>query len=116
MVENNGVMIDKDGDFLDEMLMKREINDEEKVSVVMDLLFAGYETTAGLLGLLVYFLAKSPKVVEQLKEEHQALRIKKKDGSQPLTWQDIHQLEFNSHVCNHALIRILAHTHGCYGS
>lgn len=90
---------DRGGDFLDEMLLKGDLNNEEKVSIVMDLLFAGYETTAGLLCLLLYYLAQAPKALEQLKEEHQALRTRKKDG-EPLTWEDIQQLEFNSHVCN----------------
>ncbi|MGV7411883.1 cytochrome P450, partial [Mycobacterium kansasii] len=47
-------------------------------------------------------LAHAPKALEQLKEEHQALRTRKKDG-EPLTWDDIQQLEFNSHVIYEAL-------------
>lgn len=82
------------------MMNKRseELNDEERVSIVMDLLFAGYETTAGLLSLLVYYLAQAPEALEQLKQEHQSLTKSKKLGDL-LSWQDIQQLNFNSHVC-----------------
>lgn len=81
------------------MMDKRseELNDEERVSIVMDLLFAGYETTAGLLSLLLYYLAQAPEALEQLKQEHQSLTKSKKHGD-PLSWQDIQQLNFNSHV------------------
>lgn len=94
----------KRGDFLDEMMDKRseELNDEERVSIVMDLLFAGYETTAGLLSLLLYYLAQAPEALEQLKQEHQSLTKSKKHGD-PLSWQDIQQLNFNSHVVNETL-------------
>ena len=55
------------GDFLDELLQKDCLNDEEKVSVLLDLLFAGYETTSGLMALVVYFLAQAPSAIEKLR-------------------------------------------------
>ena len=56
------------GDFLDEMQLKGNLSDEEKVSVALDILLAGYETTSGLLALVVYFIAQSPAcVLQQLK-------------------------------------------------
>lgn len=92
--------IDEEGDFLDQMLLKEEcmLNNEEKVSLVMDLLLAGYETTAGLLALLLYYLFQSPEVLQQLREEHLAVRRKKQNG-ESLTWNDIQQMEFNHNVC-----------------
>lgn len=75
-----------------------ELNDEERVSIVMDLMFAGYETTAGLLSLLLYYLAQAPEALEQLMQEHQTLTKSKKPGD-PISWRDIQQLNFNSHVC-----------------
>lgn len=56
------------GDPFDEILMKEDlISDVEKVSILLDLLLAGYETTSGLLSLLVYFLAQSPQALQTLK-------------------------------------------------
>lgn len=37
------------------------------VSIVMDLLFGGYETTSKLLSLIVYFLEGAPNALESLK-------------------------------------------------
>ncbi|KAK8672510.1 hypothetical protein V6N13_110878 [Hibiscus sabdariffa] len=55
------------GDFLDAVLSKESLSDEETVSVVLDLLLAGYETTATLTSLIVYFLALYPNVLQHLK-------------------------------------------------
>lgn len=55
------------GDFLDELLQKDCLNDEEKVSVLLDLLLAGYETTSGLMALVVYFLAQAPAALRKLR-------------------------------------------------
>lgn len=57
----------QNGDFLDEILGRENLSDEERVSLVMDLLLGGYETTATLLALLIYFLAHSPQALQQLR-------------------------------------------------
>lgn len=103
----------KGGDFLHEILLNGELNDEETVSVVMDLLFAGYETTAGLLAVLLYFLAKSTKVLEQLRQEHQALKRRKRDG-QPWTWEDIQELEFTSNVSTKYVMQYITSSGSLY--
>ncbi|CAL5371748.1 unnamed protein product [Camellia sinensis] len=90
------------GDFLDEIMQKGNLSDEERVSVALDILLAGYETTSGLLGLVVYFIAQSPSVLQQLKEEHQALRRRKKDG-EPLSLEDYKEMEFTSNVISESL-------------
>ncbi|KAG8384892.1 hypothetical protein BUALT_Bualt04G0165500 [Buddleja alternifolia] len=89
-------------DFVDELLAEVCLNDEERVSILLDLLLAGYETTSGLLALVVYFLAHSPSSLQSLQEEHQALRKTKKEG-EPLNWEDYKKMEFTSHVINEAL-------------
>ncbi|KAL8475340.1 hypothetical protein ACS0TY_028138 [Phlomoides rotata] len=90
------------GDFLDKLVENAILNDEEKVSVLLDLLLAGYETTSGLMSLCVYFLAQAPSALQTLQEEHRALRKTKKDG-EPLNWEDYKKMEFTSHVINEAL-------------
>lgn len=54
------------GDFLDELLGKDYVNGDEKVRVLLDLLLAGYETTSGLMALVVYFLAHAPSSLRTL--------------------------------------------------
>ncbi|KAH0707442.1 hypothetical protein KY289_012518 [Solanum tuberosum] len=91
------------GDPFDEILVKEDlISDVEKVSILLDLLLAGYETTSGLLSLLVYFLAQSPQALQTLKDEHLAIRKKKKEG-EPLNWEDYKQMEFTTMVINETL-------------
>jgi len=60
------ILKEKDS-FNEIMLLKGKLSDVEKVSIVLDLLFAGFETTSGLLSLLVYFLAKSSQALQNLK-------------------------------------------------
>ena len=43
------------------------VSDEEKVSLVLDLLLGGYETTSLLMSFTVYFLGTSPLALQQLK-------------------------------------------------
>lgn len=54
-------------DFLDSIMKNQELNDDEKISVLLDILLAGYETTSGLMALILYFLAHSPSALQQLK-------------------------------------------------
>ncbi|KAL6551449.1 hypothetical protein OROGR_007603 [Orobanche gracilis] len=92
------------GDFLDEILANVWLSDEERVSVLLDLLLAGYETTSGLMALVVYFLAQAPSSLQTLQEEHRVLRKRKKDnGEELLNWEDYKNMEFTSHVLNEAL-------------
>ncbi|KAL4379601.1 hypothetical protein GQ457_02G020670 [Hibiscus cannabinus] len=85
------------GDFLDAVLSKESLSDEETVSVVLDLLLAGYETTATLTSLIVYFLALYPNVLQHLKREHDAIRENKRKG-EPLNWEDYQKMEFTGNV------------------
>ncbi|KAH7841926.1 hypothetical protein Vadar_013176 [Vaccinium darrowii] len=64
----------KKGDFIGEMLQKGNLSDEEKVSLAIDILLAGFEATPGVLSLVVYFIAQSPCVLKQLKVISEALR------------------------------------------
>ncbi|GMN42631.1 hypothetical protein TIFTF001_011847 [Ficus carica] len=96
-------LINKEGeDFLDMILAKQNLSEEEMVSVVLDILLGGYETTATLLSLIVYFLAHSPNTFQKLKEEQQAMRKNKEDG-EPLNWEDYKKMEFTYHVICEAL-------------
>ncbi|KAF4385847.1 hypothetical protein F8388_010403 [Cannabis sativa] len=89
--------------FLDMIIEKEEnLSEEEKLSIVLDILLGGYETTATLMSLLLYFISNQPHVFQQLKEEHQAIRENKKDG-EPLSWEDYKKMDFTSHVTCEAM-------------
>ncbi|KAL9454714.1 hypothetical protein AB3S75_010174 [Citrus x aurantiifolia] len=91
-----------EGDFLDVILKKRSLSEEETVSIVLDIMLGGYETTATLLALIVYFLAHAPAVFQKLKEEHRAIRKSKQD-EEPLNWEDYQQMEFTNNVILEAM-------------
>lgn len=99
--KNSGVEKEK-GDFLDVILSKHDLSDTETTSIVLDIVLGGYETTATLLSLIVYFLAHSPNAFEKLKEEHQAIRKSKEQG-EPLNWEDYKKMEFTYNVVHEAM-------------
>ncbi|KAK2413697.1 cytochrome P450, family 724, subfamily A, polypeptide [Trifolium repens] len=90
------------GDLLNLILSKQNLSDEERVSIVLDLLFGGYETTSKLLSMIVYFLDGAPNALERLKEEHQVIRKSKMDG-ELLNWEDYKQMEFTQNVIYEAM-------------
>ncbi|GKV07842.1 hypothetical protein SLEP1_g19554 [Rubroshorea leprosula] len=92
----------ENGDFLDVILSKQSLSDNEIISIVLDILLGGYETTATLMGLIVYFIAYSPNAFEKLKEEHLAIRKSKGEG-QPLAWEDYEKMEFTQNVVNEGM-------------
>ncbi|KAK9272775.1 hypothetical protein L1049_003152 [Liquidambar formosana] len=96
----NGNM--RKGDFLDVMLSTRRLSDEEIVANILDILLGGYETTASLMALIIYFLNHAPHALEKLKEEHQTIRKNKEDG-EPLNLEDYKKMEFTSNVIHEAL-------------
>ncbi|XP_061962946.1 cytochrome P450 724B1 [Populus nigra] len=86
------------GDFLDVILSKRGIlTDGQIVSVALDILLGGYETTSTLVALIVYFLGHVPKAFQTLKEEHDAIR-KSKQAGEPLDMEDYRKMDFTKNV------------------
>lgn len=67
--EKGNVVVGNKGseDFLDVILSKQKLSDEEMVSIVLDILLGGYETTSTLMALIVYFLGHSPNAFQTLK-------------------------------------------------
>ncbi|ERN19107.1 hypothetical protein AMTRI_Chr10g7980 [Amborella trichopoda] len=95
---NNG----RNEDFLDILMGSNTLCEDEKVSLVLDLLLGGYETTSLLMAMVVHFLSFSPLALEQLKEEHQNIRGRKRNDEY-LNWEDYKQMEFTQSVVNEAL-------------
>ncbi|CAL4914989.1 unnamed protein product [Urochloa decumbens] len=88
--------------FLDVLLANKELSHEDKVAFLLDSLLAGHETTSVLLSIIVYFLAKSPNVVEQLKKEHESIRSGK-GVDELLTADDYRKMDYTQRVISEAL-------------
>lgn len=54
-------------DFLDVLIDGNRIPEEEVLSLVLDLLLGGYETTSMLIAIIVRFLSVNPKILSDLK-------------------------------------------------
>ncbi|CAN6479642.1 unnamed protein product [Victoria cruziana] len=89
-------------DFLDVLVSNTRLSVDEKVSLVVDLLLGGHETTSLLISMTVYFLGHSPSVLKQLKEEHIKIRRRKQKG-EFLNWEDFNAMECTQQVINEAL-------------
>ncbi|KDP46385.1 hypothetical protein JCGZ_10225 [Jatropha curcas] len=100
--EKENVMKSEKGDFLDVILSNRKLKDEEIVSIVLDILLGGYETTSTLISLIVYFLGHAPAAFQRLKKEHETIRKTKEDG-QFLDWEDYQKMEFTQNVISEAM-------------
>ncbi|XP_045799046.1 cytochrome P450 724B1 [Trifolium pratense] len=90
------------GDLLNLILSKQNLCDEERIGIVLDLLFGGYETTSKLLSMIVYFLDGAPNLLHILQEEHEVIRKSKMEG-ELLNWEDYKQMEFTQNVIYEAM-------------
>ncbi|GMN42632.1 hypothetical protein TIFTF001_011845 [Ficus carica] len=95
-IDGDQIEEEEEEDFLDVILEKKNLSEEEKMSIVLDILLGGYETTATLMALIVYFIGHAPDVFQKLKEEHQSIRESKKE-KEPLNWEDYKKMEFTYH-------------------
>ncbi|KAF2308434.1 hypothetical protein GH714_009621 [Hevea brasiliensis] len=80
----------------------KRLSDDETVSIVLDILLGGYETTSTIISLVVYFLGHAPAAFESLKKEHEAIRRSKEDGK-PLDWEDYQKMEFTNNVISETM-------------
>uniref|UniRef100_A0A7N0RGM4 Cytochrome P450 724B1 n=1 Tax=Kalanchoe fedtschenkoi TaxID=63787 RepID=A0A7N0RGM4_KALFE len=102
--QNLGKKTDSEGDFLDTIISKGDLNDEEIAIVAIDILFGGYETIATLMSLIVYFLPNAPAALSELTEEHRKIqREKLAAGEKYLSIRDYKNMDFTLKVINEAL-------------
>ena len=55
------------GDFLDMLLVSDSLKSHEKLSLVLDMLLGGFETTYVLLSIIIQLLGDSQLALQQLK-------------------------------------------------
>ncbi|CAG7866513.1 unnamed protein product [Brassica rapa] len=85
--------IEKQGDFLDTLLeeMKKEgsiFYKESIVSLLLNIGFVSRDSTSYATALTVNFISKNPRVLTELKREHEAI-VQKRDDKEPgLSWDE----------------------------
>ncbi|XP_020581903.1 cytochrome P450 724B1-like [Phalaenopsis equestris] len=88
-------------DFLDILLADENITEKYVLSLMLDLLLGGYETTAMLIAIMVKYLSENPSILEELKEEH--IGIMKSKRGEKLGWDDYKKMEFTQCLINESL-------------
>ncbi|CAN1201114.1 Abietadienol/abietadienal oxidase [Linum perenne] len=84
---------------LGRLLKEGSIEDEAISDFIINLLFAGNETTAKTMVFAVYFLTHCPQAMQQLLDEQDSLRR----NDQMLTWDDYKAMPFTQCVIDETL-------------
>ncbi|KAJ6402273.1 hypothetical protein OIU84_014375 [Salix udensis] len=87
---------------LGRLLEEENLPDNEVADFIINLLFAGSETTAKTMLFAVYFLTQCPVAMQQLQDEQDSLRGDC-NGVGMLAWQDYKAMSFTMCVIDEAL-------------
>lgn len=90
------------GDFLDILMASSSVKNHEKLSLVLDMLLAGHETSYVLLAIIIHLLGDSQLALQQLKAEHEMI-ASTKQKTEHLDWGHYKQMTFTQDVINEAL-------------
>ncbi|KAL7588287.1 hypothetical protein Lser_V15G40473 [Lactuca serriola] len=97
---------DGDGGLVGRLVEEGSLRDEAISDFIINLLFAGNETTAKTMLFAIYFLTTSPEAANKLLEEHQNIRNKRLDSDGEiymLTWEDYKSMSFTQNVIDETL-------------
>ncbi|XP_023000436.1 abietadienol/abietadienal oxidase [Cucurbita maxima] len=83
------------------VLEDQKLSDEAVADFIINLLFAGNETTSKTMLFAVYFLTHSPTAMKQLVDEQEGLT--NKNGDHTITWQDYKSMPFTQCVIDETL-------------
>ncbi|KAL3529615.1 hypothetical protein ACH5RR_008937 [Cinchona calisaya] len=87
------------------VIEEESLPDDTVADFIINLLFAGNETTAKTMLFAVYFLTQCPKAMKQLLDEQQSLKTarNKFGGEMMLTWKDYKAMPFTQCVIDETL-------------
>ncbi|XP_042423680.1 cytochrome P450 90B2-like [Zingiber officinale] len=95
---------EEEEDLLGWALNHSNLSKDQILDLLLSLLFAGHETSSMALALAIYFLQDCPKAVDQLRDEHREIALRKKErGETRLNWEDYKQMEFTQCVISETL-------------
>ncbi|KAA8547885.1 hypothetical protein F0562_004314 [Nyssa sinensis] len=76
---------------------KYKLTDEEIIDQIITILYSGYETVSTTSMMAVKYLRDHPKVLEELRKEHLAIRERKRPED-PIDWNDYKSMRFTRAV------------------
>ncbi|XP_061342981.1 abietadienol/abietadienal oxidase [Gastrolobium bilobum] len=86
---------------LGRLLEEESLPDDTVADFIINLLFAGNETTTKTMLFAIYFLTQCPRAMKQLLDEQDSLRSN--SGEEFLTWQDYKAMPFTQCVIDETL-------------
>ncbi|KAL1192324.1 Abietadienol/abietadienal oxidase [Cardamine amara subsp. amara] len=96
-LQNKGSLDTTGNGVLGRLLEEESLPNESMADFIINLMFAGNETTAKTMLFAVYFLTHCPKAMTQILEEHERL------AGGTLTWQDYKTMDFTQCVIDETL-------------
>ncbi|KAL3844581.1 hypothetical protein ACJIZ3_001984 [Penstemon smallii] len=76
---------------------KYKLSDDEMIDLIITILYSGYETVSTTSMMAIKYLHDHPKVLEELRKEHMAIREKKKPED-PIYYEDYKSMRFTRAV------------------
>ncbi|KAE8713123.1 Cytochrome P450 85A1 [Hibiscus syriacus] len=76
---------------------RHKLSDDEIIDQVITILYSGYETVSTTSMMAVKYLHDHPRVVEELRKEHMAIRERKRPED-PIEWNDLKPMKFTRAV------------------
>ncbi|KAJ0042325.1 hypothetical protein Pint_18968 [Pistacia integerrima] len=74
-----------------------KLSDEEIIDQIITILYSGYETVSTTSMMAVKYLHDHPRVLQELRKEHLAIRERKRPGD-PIEWNDLKSMRFTRAV------------------
>ncbi|KAK9104372.1 hypothetical protein Scep_021216 [Stephania cephalantha] len=103
-------------DMLDSLLQiedsnHKKISDENIIDQVITIIHSGYETVSTTTMMIIKYLHDHPKALQDLREEHLAIREQKQSSTDPINWEEYKTMRFTRAVIFETL-RLAAVTNG----
>ncbi|KAK4490753.1 hypothetical protein RD792_001459 [Penstemon davidsonii] len=76
---------------------KYNLSDDEMIDLIITILYSGYETVSTTSMMAIKYLHDHPKVLEELRKEHMAIREKKRPED-PIYYEDYKSMRFTRAV------------------
>ncbi|XP_038985550.1 cytochrome P450 90B2-like [Phoenix dactylifera] len=107
-VQKKGVSnAELEDDLLGWLLDSSSYSWEQIIDLLRNLIASAYLTTSRVIPIVIYFLGRCPRALEQLREEHlRSIRSKSKGGDGKLTWEDYKHLKFTQCVVINETLRL----------
>ncbi|XP_022759906.1 cytochrome P450 85A-like [Durio zibethinus] len=76
---------------------RHKLSDDEIIDQIITILYSGYETVSTTSMMAVKYLHDHPRVLEELRKEHMAIKDRKKPEN-PIEWNDLKSMRFTRAV------------------